>query len=593
MSTQAVVELSAELRRLAIAGTDLAVGDRRLAALVPALGKSGAKASVLARIAERAGALAGSDRAGAAARFLQLNALVRTVLAAGAGSGVAGEIRPPPAASMTGANLSARTVRELAERIRDGRAVDLDDPSERERFADPRLMAHAVDALDAGDPQVADTAAKRFVPLHGRAVVPLLTARLDPRAKRPAARIVEAVAAADADGGARLARQVLDPDAERAFDSLPDASGFGDEAKVAALGALGGGDADRALLRDALGARKKAMRIAASSRLVELGDDPAVARCVDMLGGPIAKAREAVDALRGGVAGLESPSVREALHASVRRLLDKSWRERLLTADVEMLHDASLLLCARTADDDASSLALARAMFEGFLTSREGGTNTGLRSLCNHRDLVGSIVARLIRHAPDDEVLALAERAMELDVRTALEEIAVRRGPDEAWRCLERASVPEPERLWGVRRTFEGVDPGAPSNLHARLPPPGRWGAEWMGEGLRYRDIGLVWYLHRHHPGRIFQWARGAGEAIDADFLMLLLKIDPGCAPWLAVRARRSVHHFREHFEPLCRAVEARDAEACATSLDAFARFAGGDDPRLVALRERLAERAA
>ena len=99
MSLQAVVELSRELHRLAIAGTDLAVGDRRLAALVPALEKSGAKVPVLARIAERTDVLVGADRASAAARFLQLNVLVRAVLTARAKGRVVGELVPPRTAT--------------------------------------------------------------------------------------------------------------------------------------------------------------------------------------------------------------------------------------------------------------------------------------------------------------------------------------------------------------------------------------------------------------------------------------------------------------------------------------------------------------
>ena len=594
MSLQAIVDLSRELHRLAIAGTDLAIGDRRIADLVPALEKSGTRAPVFATIAERANALIGSDRAGAAARFLRLNVLVRAVLTAQGRGDVEGELEPPAPAAMSATNLSARAVQALAERIRSGDARALDDPAARERFADLRLMAHAVDALDADNAQVANTAAERFVPLYGAAVVPLLTARLDPSAKRPAARIVGAVAAADADSGARLARRILDPDAGPAF-ALPAASGeASDEARAAALRALGPGDADRALLRDALGARKKALRLAASARLVELGDAAATARCVELLGGPLAKAREAIDALVGAPEALRAPAVRDALRALGDRLFEAARDGVLSRADADLLHEVLRLSFVGAAGDDGASLALARAAFDGFHASRRAEHDHYLLHAHHPGRWIASTVERLVRDLPDDEALDVAGRAMGINTGAALAECAVRFGPDEAWRRFERASLSGHRRQRGLLFAFADLHERDPSSRALRLPPPERWGVEWMKEALRHGNIDLAWYLHRSHPGSVVEWARGSKEPMWIDFVMLVLTIDPDAAPWL----RDGIGHRSSPGdalrEPLCRAVGARDARACAAVLDALgselAARPGGAGARIRALRERLTE---
>src|SRR4029077_8293468 len=80
MSLALIQESAKEVRRLSIAGSNLAVGDFRLKKLVPPLEKAGAKVPVLAKVAKAINDLVNGKEAESAANLLSLSTLINAIL---------------------------------------------------------------------------------------------------------------------------------------------------------------------------------------------------------------------------------------------------------------------------------------------------------------------------------------------------------------------------------------------------------------------------------------------------------------------------------------------------------------------------------
>ncbi|MBS5912018.1 MAG: HEAT repeat domain-containing protein, partial [Paenibacillus macerans] len=92
MSQAILFELNDEIRRLYIAGSDLASGDYRLKRLVPALQQLGERAPVFKKLAEGTASLIAEDSGADSARRLQdVNLLLQSVLRTQGKGSAAGE----------------------------------------------------------------------------------------------------------------------------------------------------------------------------------------------------------------------------------------------------------------------------------------------------------------------------------------------------------------------------------------------------------------------------------------------------------------------------------------------------------------------
>src|SRR5438046_1901064 len=80
MSLALIQESAKEVRRLAIAGSPLAVGDFRLKKLVAPLEQAGAKVPVFAQVAKAISDLVNGNEADSAAHLLSLSTLVNAIL---------------------------------------------------------------------------------------------------------------------------------------------------------------------------------------------------------------------------------------------------------------------------------------------------------------------------------------------------------------------------------------------------------------------------------------------------------------------------------------------------------------------------------
>src|SRR5712671_5760871 len=93
MSLALIEESAREVRRLAIAGSPLAVGDFRLKKLIPALEQAGAKAPVFAQVAKGIGDLVNGKEADSAATLLSLSTLLNAILYTQGQTGTDGDYR--------------------------------------------------------------------------------------------------------------------------------------------------------------------------------------------------------------------------------------------------------------------------------------------------------------------------------------------------------------------------------------------------------------------------------------------------------------------------------------------------------------------
>ena len=93
MSLALVEESAKEVRRLAIAGSTLAVGDFRLKKLIGPLVQAGAKAAVFAQVAKAIGDLVNGKEADSAARLLSLSTLINAILYTQGRTGIEGDFR--------------------------------------------------------------------------------------------------------------------------------------------------------------------------------------------------------------------------------------------------------------------------------------------------------------------------------------------------------------------------------------------------------------------------------------------------------------------------------------------------------------------
>ena len=80
MSIALIEESAKEVRRLAIAGSPLAVGDFRLKKLIPPLEQAGAKVPVFAQVAKAINDVVNGPEAESATRLLNLSTLLNAIL---------------------------------------------------------------------------------------------------------------------------------------------------------------------------------------------------------------------------------------------------------------------------------------------------------------------------------------------------------------------------------------------------------------------------------------------------------------------------------------------------------------------------------
>src|SRR5712664_672063 len=119
MSLALIQESAKEVRRLSIAGSNLAVGDFRLKKLVPPLEQAGAKVPVFAQVAKAISDLVNGKEADSAANLLCLSTLINAILYTQGQSGAEGDHRELEsfAAHSSSTRTTARELKPLVEAL--------------------------------------------------------------------------------------------------------------------------------------------------------------------------------------------------------------------------------------------------------------------------------------------------------------------------------------------------------------------------------------------------------------------------------------------------------------------------------------------
>jgi hypothetical protein len=277
MSIAALQQVHDEVRRLAIAGSDLAAGDFRLKRLITPLEKSAEKAPVFGKVAEAAKRLVDCTPASSAGALLELSSLVSAILYTQGATGAEGDLEPLETTDLglTVANTSARVLKPLIEALTttgSGRLEIIRDAHERGAFRDLRLLKHALAAIDDPFGEIGDYVASEVLPLYGRAILGELRARFDRKGRGGHARRLVLMCQIDPEGSRALVAEALESGSK--------------EVKLAAIRCLDArADAIGFLLEQAK-SRAKDVRAAAFRALAPIDQPAAVDLILTTLGGP-------------------------------------------------------------------------------------------------------------------------------------------------------------------------------------------------------------------------------------------------------------------------------------------------------------------
>jgi hypothetical protein len=266
MSLALIQESAKEVRRLAIAGSPLAVGDFRLKKLILPLEQAGAKVPVFAQVAKAISDVVNGKEADASANLLNLSTLLNAILYTQGRTSTEGELRelemfPSNSASTrTGARVLKPLVQALTS-TGGGRFETVKSAVERGAFNDLRLIDPAMQALGDVYPELADLVAEKILPGYGPGIVPLLKTGLDLKGKKSDARRLQIMHELDPAGTLPLCKTALE-------DGSP-------EVKAAAIACLGKHEDCLPLVLEQANAKNKSLRAAALDALTA-HDLPAV-----------------------------------------------------------------------------------------------------------------------------------------------------------------------------------------------------------------------------------------------------------------------------------------------------------------------------
>ncbi len=279
MSNTPLMELNAEIRRLYIAGSDLAAGDYRLKRLLPSFQQMGERAPVFKKLAEGIGELIDSEANGpeadSAKRLQDINLLLKSVLKTQGKGAAEGETVPlvtnplPLRTLLSYRKLSA--VRTALTTRGGGRYEVIDEAYQSGYFQDLRLVPLAIQALSDPYVEIAELAMNQILPSYGTAIVPLLLDGFQPQGGKLEARKLTVMAKC---GG----KDVLDVIYEAAVSGS-------DEVRNTAIILLAGHREYEAALLGWSRDKKKGIREAAYRALADSGWDSAVERLYEAFQG--------------------------------------------------------------------------------------------------------------------------------------------------------------------------------------------------------------------------------------------------------------------------------------------------------------------
>ncbi|TWT92346.1 hypothetical protein [Stieleria varia] len=261
MSITLLHQVFDETRRLAIAGSGLAEDDFRLKKLIEPLRKSGQKAPVFAKVADAAQRLIDAKPNDSATALLDLSSLVMAILYTQGELGGSGKLHKiqPVGISFTSTQTPARLLKPVIEALTttgSGRMEIVREAHQRGVFEDPRLVNHAIAALDDVYAELADFIEQKVIVGYAAAIVPLIENNIKISGRGGDARRLRLLH--------RLAPEKARPIVLEAFEK------GSKEMKIAGLACLGDSKEDLEPLIEQASAKSVDVRRVAVQRLVRL-----------------------------------------------------------------------------------------------------------------------------------------------------------------------------------------------------------------------------------------------------------------------------------------------------------------------------------
>jgi hypothetical protein len=271
MSLALIEESAKEVRRLAIAGSPLAVGDFRIKKLIAPLEQAGAKVPVFAQVAKSISELANGTEAESATRLLALSTLLNAILYTQGQTGTSAPFAELEvfATNCTGTRTTARALKPLIAALTNsgaGRLEIIKSACERGAFNDLRLTDAAIQALGDNYPEIADLVAEKILPAYGPGIVPRLKLGLDLKGKKSDARRLIVMHRVDPAGALGMCKAALE-----------DGSA---EVKAAAVECLGQHEEFLPLVMEQANAKNKIVR-AAALEVLAAHDRPEIVKLFD------------------------------------------------------------------------------------------------------------------------------------------------------------------------------------------------------------------------------------------------------------------------------------------------------------------------
>src|SRR5437899_916437 len=307
MSLALIQESAKEVRRLSIAGSNLAVGDFRLKKLVAPLEQAGAKVPVFAQVAKAINDLVNGKEVESAANLLSLSTLINAILYTQGQTGTEGDYGELEAhfAKSCDTKTTARVLKPLVQALTStgsGRFEIVKSALERGAFSDLRLIEPSIRALDDVYPELADLVMEQILPAYGPGIAPLLKAKMDLKGKKCDARRLQVLHQLDPNGTVEFCKTALE-------EGSP-------EVKAAAIACLGKHEDCLPLVLEQTTAKNKVLRVAALKALAE-HDRPEVTRIfTDLIKG------KALDILAGPFRALRNRQVLQSLVEEGQRVFE-------------------------------------------------------------------------------------------------------------------------------------------------------------------------------------------------------------------------------------------------------------------------------
>lgn len=275
MSTALLQELHQEVRRLYIAGSDLAVDDFRLKRLLPQFQQLGERAAVFKRLGEGITALIAPGGTAPAVKLQELTLLLESVLytqGATSPDGAPGGVQSSAFALKT--NMSYRKlapVRQALTTTGSGRYETIAEAFNDGVFQDLRLLPLAIGALSDPYAEIAEFAMKQILPAYGPAIADYLMRGFNPSGGKSEVRKLQIIGEV---GSPALLGEIFQ------------AAGNGsDDVRVAAIGCLAGHEAYTASLLEWTFDKKKTIRAAAFTALAAGGSPEGSERLFEAFAG--------------------------------------------------------------------------------------------------------------------------------------------------------------------------------------------------------------------------------------------------------------------------------------------------------------------